>query len=336
MARTWWIYPARRFAVGDAQCVLKSRARTDGLVSSLRVDGVEVASDHTPIGGEEAVRNHRLIAKLPDDTLLDVELGYRGTWTTGIIARADGRIVHESHPGTAIGYPEKYRAQAISMGAPTIGAALKQGYHDGVQQGRDAKALETGAFAKRNRIPIVVDIASGLLFFAVAKLTDLTTAALVGAAVGIGLVLFQRITKIDVTGGLALFTIVMLLISAGLALAFQDEEFIKLRGTITGLIAASLFLGDGLLGGKRLASGLTRYMPYSDIDPGRLGIGMGVLGAVMAGLNYAVARLASTDAWLFYTTFLDMLVAFALFFVLLRFARSGRREVSASPMLAEK
>lgn len=104
-------------------------------------------------------------------------------------------------------------------------------------------------------------------------------------------------------------------------MAFQDEEFVKLRGTITGLIAASLFLIDGLLGGKRLASGLARYMPYNDIDAGRLGIGMGVLGAIMAGLNYAVAKLASTDVWLFYSTFLDFAVVFALFFIVLRYAR---------------
>lgn len=208
MARTWWTYPARRFAVGRAQCVVKSGARTDGLASSLWVDGVEVASDRTPVGGEAAVRNHRLTATLPDGRKLEVDLGYRGLWTTGIIARVDGRIAHESHPGKVIGYPEKLRAQAVSLDAPTVGAAIKQGFHDGVQQGGGSQ-LENGAFASRNRIPIAVDIATGLLFFVVAKLTDLTTAALVGAAVGIALVLFQRITKIDVTGGLALFGIAM-------------------------------------------------------------------------------------------------------------------------------
>ena len=41
-----------------------------------------------------------------------------------------------------------------------------------------------------------IDIATGLLFFAVAKLTDLKTAALVGAAVGLAIVVERRILKV--------------------------------------------------------------------------------------------------------------------------------------------
>jgi intracellular septation protein A len=155
------------------------------------------------------------------------------------------------------------------------------------------------------------------LFFAVAKLTDLPTAAIVGAAAGIGLVVAQRFVKVDLIGGLALFGIVMLLLSAGLAIAFQDDWAVKMRSTILGLVSAALFLGDGLLGGNRLGRGLSRYLPYTDIDPGRLALGMGLLGLAMAGLNYLVASTASTDIWLFYTTFVDffliMLAALAVF-----------------------
>jgi hypothetical protein len=50
---------------------------------------------------------------------------------------------------------------------------------------------------------------------------------------------------------------------------------------------------------------MARYLPYTDIDPGRLAIGMGLLGLVMAGLNLLVAKFASTDLWLFYSTFVD-------------------------------
>lgn len=183
---------------------------------------------------------------------------------------------------------------------------------------------DVGALAPGNRLPFAIDVATGLLFFAVAKWTDLTTAALVGVGVGVALLLFQRITRIDVTGGLALFGIAMLGLSAAFALLFQDEEIIKLRGTIIGSFSATLFLLDGMFGGKRLAARLARFLPYDDIDHGRLGIGLGLLGLVMAALNLGVARLASTDQWLFYTTFLDTLIMLGLVLLVMRYARGAR------------
>jgi intracellular septation protein A len=173
----------------------------------------------------------------------------------------------------------------------------------------------------RNKVPIMVDIGLGLLFFVVAKLTDLSTAALVGAGAGIALVVLQRFVKADLLGGLAMFGIVMLLFSAALAIAFQDDMAVKMRSTIVGLVSATLFLGDGLLGGNRLGRGLTRYLPYKDIDASRLAIGMGVLGLVMAGLNYLVAIVASTDVWLFYSTFVDFFLVMLMVLVVFQYAR---------------
>jgi hypothetical protein len=45
------------------------------------------------------------------------------------------------------------------------------------------------------------------------------------------------------------------------------------------------------------------------------------LGLVMAGLNYVVAALASTDVWLFYTTFVDLFLIMALAIAAFSFAR---------------
>jgi len=301
LSAAWWWYPTRRFTADGLNFEVRTTARLDGLHSVLTMLGVEVAHDRIPLAGPESTRNLRLLATLPDGRMLDVDAGYMGWWSTGAVARLDGRLVYESHPGRVPAFP----------------AALKQ-------QAEQTDWSTQGAFASRNRIPLGVDIATGLLFFAVAKLTDLQTAAFVGVAVGVGLLIFQRVTKIDVTGGLALFGIAMLCVSAGLAWWFADEEWIKQRSTIVGLLASSLFLVDGLLGGKRLASALCRYMPYGDIDAGRLGIGMGVAGIVLAGANFMVARLFSTDVWLFYSTFLDIFVFMALFFGVLNYARTGR------------
>ena len=46
-----------------------------------------------------------------------------------------------------------------------------------------------------------------------------------------------------------------------------------------------------------------------------------LLGLVMAGLNYAVAKLASTDVWLFYTTFVDFFLVMLMIFAVFAFAR---------------
>ena len=312
MAFTWWRYPTRRFLVDGLSFSVSSHARSNGLHSSLFMLGVEQCADETPIFGPESIRNHVLRCNLPDGRVLEVDLGYMGLWTTGVVARVDGIIVYESHKGRGPAYPEKYRQSATSTGSIS----------DSMKAAQAAKGMNGGVFARHNRLPFAIDIGTGLLFYFVAKFTDLQTAALLGIAVGFALVIFQRITKIDVTGGLALFGIVMLCISAGLALWLNDDEWIKLRGTITGLIAASFFIVDGLRGGPYIGKGLARYMPYSDIDPGRFAVVMGVIGLIMAGLNYGAAKLLTTDHWLFYKTFVDNFIVIGLVFMALRFARN--------------
>jgi intracellular septation protein A len=315
MSFTWWRYPARRFAIDGQRFAVRVRARSDGLASTLLREGRPIAEDRTPLLGAESVRNHRLQHQLPDGRHLEVEAGYVSLWTTGVAVRLDGALVHESHPGQVIAYPDKYRAQAA--GANSFGDLMKEA---GKESGEDFGVW------KRNRVPIAVDIAMGLIFFVVAKLSDLPTAALVAAGLGIALIVAQRFVKVDLIGGMALFGVVMALLSAGLALAFQDDMAVKLRGVILGTISAIFFLTDGLvLKGRRLGRGMMRYIPYNDIDPRRLSIGMGVLGLALALVNLAAARLLSTDAWLYYTTFGDIL----LFMVLVQFAfRYARGKLS--------
>ena len=52
-----------------------------------------------------------------------------------------------------------------------------------------------------------------------------------------------------------------------------------------------------------------------------LALGMGILGLVMAALNYLVATLASTDVWLFYTTFVDFFLVMLMVLVVFSYAR---------------
>jgi intracellular septation protein A len=175
---------------------------------------------------------------------------------------------------------------------------------------------------QRNKPSIYADLALGLLFVVVAKFSDLTTAALVGAGAGLGLVVVQRFVKIDLLGGLALFGVFMLLVSAAFSLVFQDDNLVKLKGTILGLFTALLFLGDGLLNrGRYFGRRLARYV-MQPVHEQRLAIGLGVLGAVMAGLNWGVAKAFSTDVWLAYSSVGDILLSMLLFLLVLRYARA--------------
>jgi hypothetical protein len=70
---------------------------------------------------------------------------------------------------------------------------------------------------------------------------------------------------------------------------------------------------------------MSSYLVYSDVRPKRLAIGMGLTGLAMAALNAVVAQLASTKIWLFYHTFVDVIVAVALASLAIQFARSGKK-----------
>lgn len=301
-ARALWTY-RRPFRVDGQDGLVTARSTLQGLLTVLTLDGAEMARDYTPPAGPDSTRNHRLVATLKDGTALEVEAGFLNWFAVGIAVRRDGILVHESHPGRRIALPER-------------AARMMERSGDGSQPGDyDAEALT------RNRIPIIVDIALALIFYVVAKATDLTTAALLGAAVGLALAVVQRVTKIDLLGGMAAFGIVMLLVSAGLAFVFQTDEAVKWRTTVVGLIGATLFLIDAATGGKRIGAGMARYAPYRDMDTRRLAFGMGSVGVLMALLNIVALRLLSTDAWLFYTTFVDIVLIMVLVTFVLQWAR---------------
>lgn len=290
----------RPFRIAGHSCEVLVRSGLSGNRSELLIDGGAAARDQTPGMGVEGIRNHQLEANLPDGRRLAVEAGYVNWINIGIAARLDGELVYESHPGRRIAMPERAARMMERSSMPA-------NYDPGVW--------------RRNRIPLSIDVGLGLLFFVVAKMTDLTTAALVGAAMGLILLVAQRLTKIDLLGGLAMFGIALLLISALLAFLFQSDEAVKYRTTVMGLIAAAIFLTDGVTGGRRLGARMKRYLPYTDIDPARLMIGMGVLGMVMAAANQAVAMLGSTDFWLFYSTFADFGLTMVLILLVFRYAR---------------
>ena len=279
--------------------------------SRLMRGAQELARDTTAEAGFSMdFRNHRLCHTLADGSPMEVETGYISLWTTGIAVRVDGQLVHESHPGRTIRWP------LLKAQGPTGGQTEE---HMREQQQRDA------AQWVRNKPSLMVDIALGLLFFVVAKVTgNLTTAALVGAGAGLAVVVAQRFVKADLLGGLAMFGVFTLLLSAGFSLWFQDERMVQLKGSILGVLIAGLILADAVFNrGRYFGARIARYLIGMSVDAQRLALGMALLGLTMAGLNLAATHWLSKDNWLFYTTFIDAPLAMALGFVVFRFARAG-------------
>ena len=269
--------------------------------SRLLIDGVQQASQRSTMSSPDFIANHHLAAALPDGRQLAVECGFNSWTTTGAAARLDGQLLWESHPGRPI---------AVSKAAQALASPE-----------RLAQNQAHIARLKRNWPSMACDIAIGLLFYVVAKQIDLPTAAITSALAGIALAVVQRFVKVDLLGGLARFGIVMGLISAGLAIAFQDDRAVMMRSTIMGTLSALLFLGDAALGGRWLGKGLSNYMPFP-CDPRRLALGLGVLGLASAAVEQSVIVWGGKDAWLNWTTFIEMPISFVLIMLIMRWARA--------------
>lgn len=309
----------RPFTVDGIPVMVVHVSRLQRGETTLFLAGQPVASDTVLATEADALRNHRVATTLADGRRLEVEMGPASWRTFGIAARLDGVLIHESHPGRALGHGKTMKdvvARIDAMDTPEKKAEAER---------EMARAKETW---RRNWPSMATDIALGLAFFFIAREIGLVTAAIVGAIAGVVLFGVQKLSRIDLLGGLAVFGIVMGLISAGFALGFQDEDIVKYRGTFMGVLGGTLFLLDGLNGGRLLAARMARYFAF-DIDVARLGIGAGAISLIMAGLNPAVAEMVSTETWLFYTTFLDTVVAIGLFLLMLRWAKGPSRSTSA-------
>jgi intracellular septation protein A len=223
-----------------------------------------------------------------------------------------GRTLYESHPGRSL-QVDRSPVQAVASEEELSGLSELS-----VEQMTQLSQRKW----QRNKYSIYADMALGALFFIVGKVTeDLALAALIGAGAGLLLVIVQRFVKVDLLGGFAVFGTIMLLISAAFSLALQDDYWVQMKGTVLGLLTASLFMIDGLLRrGAYFGARIERYMPLP-LHHDRIAIGMSLVGVVMALANYYVANHFTEDFWLTWTTFLDLPLSMALFYAVIFWAR---------------
>lgn len=184
----------------------------------------------------------------------------------------------------------------------------------------DADARARAQF-QRNKWTLAVDFGMALLFFVVGKMSEsLVTPALVCAGAGLVLIIVQRFVKVDLLGGLALFGVAVLCVSAAFAWFFQDDWAIKMRSTIIGGLIATVMFADAIFNrGNYFGGRLARFLP-NPIDNRRMAAGLATLGVVMATVNWAVAKLFSKDVWLAYTSFGDIVLSVLLAMAAIRFA----------------
>jgi intracellular septation protein A len=303
---TLWTY-VRRFTYAGVAYQVDIRVGLKTIDSRLRRGELELARDFTDVMATDGQRNHRLVYPLDDGRLMEVEAGYINWVNTAIRVCVDGQLVHESHPGRAIRLP------TIPTQDPEKAARLQ---------------AEQAAQWGRNKYSFYVDIGLGAMFFILAKLTDdLPFAAITTAMAGLAVAVAQRFVKVDLLGGLAMFGVAMLLVSAAFSYAFDDDWAVKMKSTILGVMVATLMFADaGFNRGRYFGGRLARYMPMP-IVPQRLAPGMAVLGVVMAVVNWLVATYLSTDLWLYYTSFGDFILTVTLVFSVMRYAQRREGEV---------
>ncbi|MBU6372370.1 MAG: septation protein IspZ [Alphaproteobacteria bacterium] len=241
---------------------------------------------------------HTLRVDTPEGPL-DVTVGYLDWVAMGCVAQLAGADV----------YCSTKRAWGKFDGLKKIAA----------QSGQTPEERAAVAARMKARTPsIAVDLAMGVLFFVLAKQFGLTTAAVTGAAVTVVLFGVQRLIRVDLLGGLAVFGVVLSLLSAGAALAFQSDLAVKLRGTVIGGIGALAFLTDAAFGGRYLGVRMVGYLEtLMRLRPARASAAMGVAGLAVAVVDLAAIFSLSTDHWLIYNATLDGLVAMPIVFACL-------------------
>lgn len=255
-------------------------------------------------------RLHRLTLDSEHGPLV-FELGPRTNWSYGVMVSRNGQEVYRSHPEPFANLERVQRM--IAKAGPTSPE----------NQAQDLSRLKANAPA------IAADIALGILFFVMGKLGDLRTAALVTAAAGLALVPIQWLInrfsprKIDLLGGLALFGVGVMLLSAGFSWYFESEFMVQLKATVIGGLVACAFGGDALAGGRWLGKRFTTYLVYTDVDTQRLSAGLCLMGLTLAGVNLSVALWLSKDAWLWYTLWGDVVLVLVLSQLALKWARRG-------------
>lgn len=291
---------------------VESHIKDDALQYTVRKDGTLLYEETRVLKGADIMLPQTL--HITDgERALSLEIGSISLLKLGAVLREGESLLHRTHDkpfrgaGKMGDFIEKMESIEAHEPTPEEQAKIER-----------SKALYPS---------IAVDIAMGIIFFFVAKEYGLLTAALAGSAATIVLTIIDRFVKPDLLGGFAVFGVVMALISASLAYFFQDDLFIKLRGSIMGCIGASFALFDALvLKGGYLGKRMARYMEgLFKLEPQRAAFAMAGFTLAIIVIDTPLAFILTTDQWIYYNAFLDSLISMPLFFLAMFLAREKKR-----------
>lgn len=298
-----------RFKLGDDAYLAELRIKGDVWHYTVWRDGAEVAHSAFKPRTAELYEPRSLAIPTPmgEATLT---IGFVGWWSTACVVEQGGKTLWRSHEKD-IALPRRVHAFLQWL--------------DGMDTEKSPETIERDARVKALRPSIAVDIAMAVAFFFVAREFGLVIAAVAGAGATFALIVLQRFVKVDLLGGFVVFGAIMALISAGLALAFQDDTFVKLRGSIMGVIGAGAFLVDGVYGGKYLGKRMALYMSgLFRLDPRRASWAAAGAAVAVIAIDLPLVFLLTTDQWIWYNAFLDGLVALPVVLTAMWLARERR------------
>lgn len=304
-----------KFSIGQDQWRAVVSIKGEAMHYHAWCNDIEVGQQKMVLPIAETMEPQTLVVPTQDGEMT-LTFGSIRLLTMALDVKLNGEALYRSHK-------KPFR------GAGRLGASFK--WLDEVTAEDDApkatETLEKEKRAKELQPSIAVDIILGFIFFFVAREFGLVTAALAGAGVTVVLFIVQRFVKMNLLGGFAVFGLCMALISAGLAYLFQDDLFVKLRGTIMALIVGGLAITDGLLSGKYLGARMALYMEgLFSLNPRRAAFAMAGSTLVIMAIDLPLVFLLTTDQWIWYNAFLDSLIAIPIFIGAMWLARNKDNE----------
>jgi len=299
------------------------RLKEDAVNYVIERGGKILFDQDIPVKASE-IFTPRLVKLTAPEGDLEFEIGWINLLKIGAVVRRGGQIIHRTHnkpfrsPGKLGAWLEKVEVYADQeVPEPT------------------EKEIEDLKRAKEMGPELLVDIGMGVFFFFFAREFGLLAAALTGAAITVVLYIIERFVKVSLLGGFATFGVIMALISAGLAYTFQDDLFIKLRGSIMAVIGMSAFLFDGIvLKGDYLGKRMAKYMAgLFELNPRKGSFAVAASTLIIMGIDTPLAFLLTTEQWIWYNSFLDSLISMPIVIGMLYLARE--KKANTAPVTAE-
>lgn len=160
-------------------------------------------------------------------------------------------------------------------------------------------------------LTLLIDFGPAIVFFFTNKYYGIFTATYAVTAAAVVAAILSRLLTGRISIALIITTTIAL-VFGGLTLAFEDERFRKIQPTVVGLVLGAILL-IGLPFKRPLLKPVLapRFPPMADAGWFKLSRNFGLFFLFQAVLNEIVWRSFSTDTWVAYSSWGDILMTMA-------------------------